>query len=288
MKTLLLASLAAAALVLGAGPAVRAWEPCSQLCPVPIPCERKIVICYRTETRTELRLVPRKVCRTVSDTKMETIEEKVLVPFYRDEERKKEVMVPTTREEERKCSALIVDVEKETRVKELMAPKTEEETRKRVVCDLQTVPELRKKRVVSIVPITVPICNPCTGAVHTICQHATQVCVTSEIVYHLLPVPREIEYKTPLLTYVPKEEKCVTPVLTFKESKPVKETVCDYTPKTETCKVSVFDVREETRKHTVPVTTYRTIEETVMEEKLCTVEVQVPYEKEVWVPACKK
>jgi hypothetical protein len=280
MKRLLLPGLVLALF----GPAAFAGGPCGQPCLIPYQLERKLVTCYRTETRTEIRAVPRTVYRTVPETVNETIEEKVLVPYWREEERTRDVMVIEHKEEKRPCSALVVGSEDEKRTRTLMVPTTQEETRQALTYDLRTVPELKKTVVAA--PVILPPCCGCLGGLDAIAQQLAHSCVTREIVYHLVPELREVPYKVTTEFFNEKVEMETVPVPTFREAPPVTVPVCEYTPRVERERVKVLDFREETRTHTVPVTVYRRKAETVLEEAPCTVEVQVPYQKEVWVPVC--
>src|SRR5262249_45959803 len=127
MKITLLTG-AAVALGIALGPATRAGEPCFQSGHLlPFPVEPRTIVCYRTETRTELRPVPRTVCRQVEEQGFEEIKEKVLVQFWRTEERKKEVMIPEEKVEERSCPSLIVGCEDEKREKTVMMPQMRDE-----------------------------------------------------------------------------------------------------------------------------------------------------------------
>jgi hypothetical protein len=287
MKAVLLTSLAAVGLGL-AVPAARACGPCCLPClVVPVCLEQRTVTCYRTEYRTELRPVPKTIYHSVPETKIVEVKEKVLVSFWRDEERKKDVLYVEEKEETRKHTAFHLECKQETRSRTVFAPECKEETRQRTVFWMQTVPEVRTQRFLSYAQVTVPVCDPCTGLLHHVCQKVAQVHTTCEVLYHSMPQPLTQDYKVPVQTYLPQEEKCQVPITV---PTPVEQTckvpVCAYGAKTETCKVPVLDFREETITHKVPVTNYRSVPEVVTEMVPCTVPVQVPYEKQVWVPVC--
>lgn len=338
MKKLLIASAAALAL---AAPSARAFGPDCTPCPVvPFRLEARTVVCYRAETRTELRPVQRTITRQVPETTVQEFQEKVLVHFWRDEERKKEIIVITPTEEkrtktlfsveckeetrvktrmmpvyqevERPCPSLIVGCEDEKRTTTRMQPATQEETRTRTLYTMKTVPQLIVSRQVAGCLTLVP--GGCGMA--DILHYAAAVHATTDVIYHNLPETRDETYKVTTDTFQPKDESCTVTVPTFKAMKPVKVSECNYrehqekytatvieaTPKEQAytvpiCEykpksvpletVKVLDVREETKTHRVPVTTYRTVAEVVTEMVPCTVTVQVPYEKQVWVPVCK-
>jgi hypothetical protein len=281
MKISVLTSVAVAA-GLAVVPAGRAGEPCfhpSHLLPFPV--ELRTVTCYRTETRTELRPVEKTVCRQVEQTTVEEIQEKYLVHFWRTEERQKEVLVEEHKLEDRRPPTLIVGCDTERRETTHMMPRPREETRTETVYDMKTVPELVKRHCGGCLGLVPPVCDPITGCVPMMCEK------TAEIVYHLLPVPRDVTVRKQVLDFVPKTESCTVPVPTFKEVPTEKAPVCEYRAKKVSCgSVPVLDVREETRTHRVPVTTYRTVAEKVTEMVPCTVEVHVPYEVQVWAPVC--
>jgi hypothetical protein len=287
MNLSVLTSVAVAA-GLAVVPAGRAGEPCFQPSHLlPFPVEQRTVTCYRTETRTELRPVEKVITRQVEQTTIEVIEEKYLVHFWRTEERQKEVMIEEHKLEARQPRTLIVGSENEKREKTLMMPRPGEETRTETVYDLKTVPELVKQRCASGIGLLAPVCDPVTGCVPMIAQKAADCHLSTAIVYHLLPVPRDVKVRVPILDYVPKTETCTVPVPTFKEVPKEQVPVCEYRGKKVSCgSVPVLDVREETRTHRVPVTTYRTVAEKITEMVPCTVEVQVPYEVQVWSPVC--
>jgi len=284
MKKLLITSVAVAALGFGTIPSAQAWGPCSCLI-FPLQFEKQTITCYRTETRTELRLVPKTVCRTVPDTIMHEHKEKVLVPYWREEERTTEKMIVETKEETRKRTPIRVECKDEKRQRTVMVPHTEEEKRTKTVYSLKDVIEVRTHRSVTGCPV--PGCGHSPGASDCHCPVLPHVEKTREVIVHSLPEPREQTYKLKIETFKDKQLDYTCPVI---ETTPVDQTykvpVCEVRPKVETCKVKVLDFKEETRTERIPVTIQRKIEEVVMEQVPCTVTVQVPYQAEVWVPAC--
>src|SRR5947207_1029456 len=93
MRSRLLSGLAALALSLGlAGPAW-AWGDCGVPCaPPPVQVTYQTVTCYRPEYRTEWREVKHTVYRCVPETHEQTINETVLVPHWREEQRTETVL----------------------------------------------------------------------------------------------------------------------------------------------------------------------------------------------------
>src|SRR5437588_282803 len=134
--------------------AVSAWWPCSP----PVTWQYQTATCYRTEYRTEYREVERTVYRCVPETKQRTITETF--------------MVPETKLEERKYQVLVSDWKKEERKEKVMVPEVKLEERERTFTTFKRVPELQKRQVVCNVPVSVPVCDPCSGLMRYVCQMA--------------------------------------------------------------------------------------------------------------------
>jgi hypothetical protein len=137
-------------------------------------------------------------------------------------------------------------------------------------------------------PVPLPACCGCADPMHALAHLASQYHATSEVVYHLVPAPRDVKETFKVELFDTKDETCKIQVPTYKDAPPLPGHYLDAQPVPQKQKVQVLDFREETRTREVPVTTYRTVEETVMEMAPCTVEVQVPCHKEVWVPVCPR
>src|SRR5207237_8072916 len=115
----------------------------------------------------------------------------------------------------RKHTAIHVECKPEERTRTVFAPQCKEETRQRTVFWMKTVPEVRTQRFVSYAQVTLPVCDPCTGLLHHVCQKVAQVHTTCEVLYHSMPQPLTQKYKVPVETYTPRQETYQAPVTVF-------------------------------------------------------------------------